>query len=73
MVPFNGLTGVLLHHPLGFSWHPSEGAGIFSFGKLLGLTWRIIPVIKWLITMVIVSPLNGLMGPLINGLFIYGL
>ena len=23
--------------------------------------------VKWLITMVIVSPLNGVMGPLING------
>ena len=33
------------------------------------LTWRIIPVSKWLVTMVIVSPLNGVMGPLINGLF----
>ena len=30
-------------------------------------TWRIIPVSKWLVTMVIVSPLNGVI-PLINGL-----
>ena len=32
-------------------------------------TWRIIPVSKWLITMVIVSPLSGVVGPLPNGLF----
>ena len=31
------------------------------------LTWRIIPLSKWLITMVIVSPLNGVVGPLTNG------
>ena len=31
-------------------------------------TWRIIPFSKWLITMVIVSPLTGVV-PLINGLF----
>ena len=30
-------------------------------------SWRIIPVSKWLITMVIVSPLNGAVGPLTNG------
>ena len=30
-------------------------------------TWRIIPVSKWLITMVIVSPLTGVVGPLTNG------
>ena len=30
-------------------------------------TWRIIPVSKWLISMVIVSPLNGVI-PLPNGL-----
>ena len=32
-----------------------------------GHTWRIIPVSKWLITMVIVSPLNSVV-PLPNGL-----
>ena len=31
-------------------------------------TWRIIPVSKWLITMVIVSPLSRVVGPLPNGL-----
>ena len=29
-----------------------------------------LPFSKWLITMVIVSPLNGVMGPLPNGLFV---
>ena len=38
------------------------------FTPLLTGTWRTIPVSKWLITMVIVSPLNGVI-PLINGLF----
>ena len=31
-------------------------------------TWRITPVSKWLITMVIVSPLSRVVGPLPNGL-----
>ena len=30
-------------------------------------TWRIIPFGKWLITMVTLSPLNGVVGPLPNG------
>ena len=30
-------------------------------------TWRIIPFSKWFITMVIVSPLTGVVGPLTNG------
>ena len=34
----------------------------------IGSTWRIIPVSKWLITMVIVSPLSRVV-PLPNGLF----
>ena len=42
---------------------------IKNYIDLLGNgAWRIIPVSKWLITMVIVSPLNGVVGPLINGL-----
>ena len=36
-----------------------------SFGTL---TWRIVSVSKWLITMVIVSPLTGVI-PLPNGFF----
>ena len=42
------------------------------FFKTSGLngTWRIMPVSKWLITMVIVSPLRmGLGDPFLNGLF----
>ena len=54
----------------GFRFHPSKrGRGQATAGR----TWRIIPVSKWIITMVIVSPLsrvvllpNGLNGP--NGL-----
>ena len=34
----------------------------------LGTTWRIITFSKWLITMVIVSPLTGVVGPLPNSL-----
>ena len=30
-------------------------------------TWRVIPVSKWLITMVSFRPLNGVVGPLTNG------
>ena len=37
--------------------------------KSLVVAWRIIPFSKWLITMVIVSPLSRVVGPLINGLF----
>ena len=36
--------------------------------KFRGGTWRIIPVSKWLITMVIISPLIRVVGPLPNGL-----
>ena len=43
------------------SWDPT-----MAVGRAV-TTWRIIPVSKWLITMVIVRPLNGVMGPLING------
>ena len=32
-------------------------------------TWRIIPISKWWITMVILSPLSRVVGPLPNGLF----
>ena len=32
-------------------------------------TWRIIPVSKWLITMVRFRPLSRVVGPLPNGLF----
>ena len=35
---------------------------------IVNSTWRIIPFSKWLVTMVIVSPLSMLV-PLLNGLF----
>ena len=27
----NGSSGVSIHHPLGFNWHPFEGAGIYIY------------------------------------------
>ena len=48
-------------------WGPNFDLSVGK-GKTVGVgTWRIIPVSKWLITMVIVSPLNGVV-PFTNGL-----
>ena len=30
------LRGVSFHHPLGFIWHPLEGAGLYSYYKVDG-------------------------------------
>ena len=57
------MVGKMIHFLL--KWSPFRG-GIRSFA---GGTWRIIPVSKWLITMVIVSPPTGVVGPLANGRF----
>ena len=35
--------------------------------EFLDPTWRIIPCSKWLVIMVILSPLTGVVGPLPNG------
>ena len=59
-----GMCNHLLSKVFRFHYHSVIG----SLGKGTTSTWRIIPVSKWLITMVIVSPLNGVI-PLINALF----
>ena len=54
---------------------PDKGGKNWGFlaseSRFSGSTWRIIPVGKWLITMVIVSSLSKdrIVGPLPNGLF----
>ena len=63
---------VLVYHGPVYNATERNGSGacaIDPFIKVQSLpTWRIIPFSKWLITMVIVSPLTGVI-PLINGLF----
>jgi len=51
---------------------PDETTGQVFWSAFFGVgdTWRIIPVTKWLITMVIISPLSRVVGPLPNGFFV---
>ena len=55
-----------------YTVRPMDPVGVVKFPRKVHQsrihTWRIIPVSKWLITMVIVSPLNGDI-PLTNGRF----
>ena len=48
------------------------GSKGFKYGSFFGIYVKFLGGSKWLITMVIVSPLNRVVGPLQNGLFMAG-